>query len=229
VRDGDYARARELRDEIVEDHGDVEAGEEFAFLDALAACDWGAPDLPALLAGWRAVDVELGRSHWRRPVADRHFLRLMELFGVASILEADEASLPLLFNALQRDGQPVQARDVLRDALLAGIAAPPRELVDPECTDLLREPLEARWLACLGALRRLWAAPRLDDRELEALAAELPGSPLPEDDDSRALDFWRCLRVVLMGRSAPEPLRHAARARTKRLDPELHAQVMRLA
>ena len=52
-----------------------------------------------------------------------------------------------------------------------------------------REP----WLACLGALRRLWPVPPLTAGEVDPLLWSLSDAPPIVDP---ALAFWHCLRVA---------------------------------
>jgi hypothetical protein len=106
-------------------------------------------------------------------------------------------------------------------ALRRGEGAPRGTFDDPAFVDLLAENRGPGWLACVGALRRLWPVPSADAADLALL---LP--PGPDDDDERGRQFWACLRrTVACGRD--DPALGDARKRMKQLDADLHAQFMR--
>jgi hypothetical protein len=116
------------------------------------------------------------------------------------------------------------ARRLVGEALLAGRALEPLDFRhDEPVTDTLAEDMPPRWLACLGAVRRLWPAPPLSAAEADALVSRQPDAPAAEDP---ALAFWRCLRVTETPGCSDEAL-HEARRRMKALHPELHGAFMR--
>jgi hypothetical protein len=117
-----------------------------------------------------------------------------------------------------------EARRLVRDALLEGRALEPLDFPhDGPVADVLAEDMPSRWLACLGAVRRLWPAPPLSPAETNALAAGRTDALAACDP---ALEFWRCLRVADTP-ACPDERLHEARRRMKALHPELHAAYMR--
>lgn len=227
VQSGAFADARRLRDLHLETYGASAATAELGFLDHLAPIDL-VSDAGLALTAWEEADARLASQPLlRRRVCDGVFRCLLERHSPRALAAARPDCLGALAGFLTAqaraegaDSSPA-ARGLVRDALLAGRAVDATAIADDALADLFAEDLPPPWLACLGAVRRLWPVPPASEAELRAFQAR----GAAEGD---ALGFWECLRVAeTPGR--PEPLLHEARRRMKRLRPDLHAAYMRLA
>lgn len=125
-------------------------------------------------------------------------------------------------NALLRAGRSHEALRLVRDSLLEGGFPGLEEVAHPDIDDLAAEDLAPGWLACLGAIRRVWECESPAPEDLDLIAPEL-ASPLPEDDVEQVRAFWRALGIAALGSRIPEKLLFAARTRLKRLHADLHA------
>jgi hypothetical protein len=233
---GDFEEAGAWRERLEDQYG-PDAGAAYAFLDVLAAAPWRGA-VGELLAAWSQADERLKTSPLRQLVRRAFFTRLAAARGARAIVSAALETLPAVVDALTWDDSQPQpggpARTLLRDALLAGSVLEPADFGEPEVRDLLSEDLSPTWLACLGAIRRLWPMPPLadDDRVFEAECSAFLGEAavrLPDEPggrDAHAHLFWRCLQFA-QDRRASEALVHEARRRMKRLHPELHALHLR--
>jgi hypothetical protein len=96
---------------------------------------------------------------------------------------------------------------------------------DRALAELLAEDETPAWLACLGALRRLWPASRPAVDVVAQLSTPFREPPSAEE---AGVLFWSCLQAA-EDRDCPEPLLLEARRRMKRLSPAFHALYMRRA
>jgi hypothetical protein len=229
VRSGAFEDAHRLRDLHRETYGASAVTAGLGFLDVLAPIDF-AGDSGLAVSAWEAADDRLrDQATLRSRVRDAVFRRLLACRAAEALAAAAPSCLGafagFLIAQAKADGSDTSslARRLVCEALLAGRAPAASEVAgDAALADLLAEDLPPPWLACLGAVRRLWPVPAASETELRAFL----GQELSPDDD--ALGFWQCLRVAeTPGRA--EPLLHEARRRMKRLRPELHAAYMRLA
>lgn len=93
---------------------------------------------------------------------------------------------------------------------------------DARLGELLAEDLAPPWLACLGAVWRLWPAPPATELELGAFGEGIGREGAADE----ALGFWQCLRVAETP-GCPEELLHEARRQMKKLRADLHALYLR--
>lgn len=214
-----HRRALEERDRASRDAG------RMRLLDCLGDAAFWARPLDACVEGW--LELERGwdaEPHVRALVLEGVLRRLVGLHGPLPVIRCSPSFLVTLVNLLGRQAGAGQAsaRAVMRDALAEGLTAPPGEFDDGELRGLLAEDRAPRWLACLGALRRLWPVPPLPASETNVV---LP--PLAEDDGARGGQFWLCLRLaVSFPRHTFEGIE--ARKRMRLLDAGLHAEFMSL-
>jgi hypothetical protein len=218
---GDFAEALRLRRVHEETYGPV-GREELAFLERLASDDQTVGDR---LAIWSEIDVGLSsRPGLRLRVRRGVFSRLLSRHTPEEILAAAPDCLPSLVAVIGHGGT---ARRLVRDALLSGWTLHPRDIEGDEPLHrlLLDHDLPPRWLACHGAILRLWPTPRAPDAEIAAFAARGHGGAADYDREP-ATAFWECLRVAeTPGR--PEAVLLEARRWMKLLNGELHALYMR--
>jgi hypothetical protein len=184
-----------------------------------------------VLATWAEIDALLEpNAPLQARVRDGVFARLLDLHAPERLAEARLECLPALTHVLARSPEPSdgrrRARLLVRDALVAGVGLEPLDFRhDPPVADLLAENLAPRWLACLGAIRRLWPVPPPGGADLARFRDE--AAPCTSEDEA-ARAFWRCLSVA-DDPGGSEECRHEARRRMKRLQPDLHGQFMRRA
>jgi hypothetical protein len=229
VASGRFEEAARVRGSIEQSFG-PEAARELVAVDRLAGVAWdGPPAIP--LALWAEIDEPLaGQPSLRDRLRAGVFARLLQSHATGELLAARPDCLAALARAVRsrtgpspEDGQR-EARALVRDALLAGHTVDALDHREDEAlADLLAEDLPARWLACLGRIRRLWPSSPPRDSEWEDLLEVARGGAT---DDEPALAFSQCLRLA-ESRDCPEPVRHQARRRMKQLHPELHAAFMR--
>jgi hypothetical protein len=224
IADGRFEQALEFRDALVAREGPSKDTRELGLLDQLGAPAFWTRSLDACLDDWLRLDRAWAGAHAQHVLLrDGVFVRLLITHEPDDIVRAAPSLLAPLVNFLARvvgwDGTTPEC--LLRDTLLAGIAPPPGEFDDPAFVDLLAEDRAPQWLACLGALRRLWAVPPASGSELA-----LPLPPFPEADGERGLQFWRCLRRAVSG-SRDDLSAVEARKLMKLLDGDLHAEFMR--
>jgi hypothetical protein len=152
--------------------------------------------------------------------------RLIEHDRPAEIVRADPRMLPPLVNRLcaaTRAGDPIPdaAAALVRDALADWHRPEPHEFTHNELADLLAEEDGPAWLACLGALRHIWAVPPMAPPERTE-----PISFDTADEEERGARFWECLRIAASC-TPDHPAAADARKRMKQLHPERHAWYMR--
>jgi len=221
----EFGEAWRLKQRLEAEHGPITVPAP-RFMEQLGADFWEQSLGPRERAvAWRVIENELqGRPGLRRRLRSSYFGRLLASWPAEEIVASEPGCLPALANVLLESDRAV-ARRLVRDALLAGHAFPANEFEDPGISELLSEDLGPRWLASLGAIRRVWLLPRPTVEELERLFREMAG-PDPATDAERALAFWTALRLSGLRDQIPEKLLHEARRRLKRLDPTLHAEYM---
>lgn len=224
--EGRFEEAVRLRRLIEDDYGRTVETESLGFLDRLDSGLWQGPPGEAL-ATWVQIDARLEPNRPQQArVRDGVFARLLESHAPETLAKARPECLPALTHVLARspetsDGRR-RARLLVRDALVAGRGLEPLDFRhDPSVADLLAEDLAPGWLACVGAIRRLWPIPAPQDADLARLRDEV--APCASDD--AAQEFWRCLKVA-DDPGGSEEWRHEARRRMKRLRPDLHGQYM---
>jgi hypothetical protein len=229
---GCFERAAEIRRMLIEMEGESEDTRKLAWLDVWGAATFWERSAREVLSDWRRLDAALaGNVSVRRLVRAAAIGRLLRTTDSCTLSAAEPTCLPAIVNVLSDttrsggDGDVRRARALVRDALLAGHSLSPMEFDDEALADLLAEDLEPAWLACLGALRGLWPCPPVENAHVVAVHAtdERAGA----SDDAASL-FWSALTVAA-DRSLDESLRGEARKRMKRLNPDLHAIVMRTA
>jgi hypothetical protein len=225
IVDGRFEDALRLRDALVEREGPSSDTRQLSVLDQLGdPAFWARPveqcvdDWMELERGWMAAEGV------RDLVRNAVLFRLVSIHGATNVVRARPALLAPVVNVLGGPGTDrgaPTAEELLRDALAVGLSAPSGEFDDPRFVDLLAEDRSPEWLACIGALTRLWPVPAVSAPEVER-----PLPPLPGDDEARGRQFWHCLRLSVScprdGEAASE-----ARKRMKLLDSPLHAQFMR--
>jgi hypothetical protein len=225
---GDFEAARRLRAVALDTYGAGAAERDFAFVERLDAWLWQQPPAP-VLARWQEVDLGLaGRPALRAGVRNAVFRRLLDHHGAAALAtERPDLVGPLCAALASIDARGATlARALVRDLLLEGRELDPGGFAhDAAVSDLLGEHHRPAWLACLGALRRLWPAPPTSPAEGRTLSTE-PAAPPPPDAAAR--EFWMCLRLARTA-ELPEAVVHEARRRMKALNPEMHALYMRSA
>ena len=225
---GDFACARDVRREFEDLYGPSRESAALGFLDELAQ-ELASPLPEVAVPAWHEVALGLGRHlRLRRLVTDGVLGRLADSYAAAALLSHAADALPELAETLARrapEGE-AQARQLARDALLAGRLVDPRDFAwDEAMVDLLAEDEEPRWLASLGLVRRMWRAPQPAPADLDAVREPFV---TPESPDAAALAFWSCLLVAEHVRDDEATL-HEARRRLKRLRPAFHALYMRRA
>jgi hypothetical protein len=227
---GRFEEAERLRRLMDDNYGGSVETESLGFLDRLGGGLWKRPPGEAL-ATWAEIDALLEPSApLQARVRDGVFARLLESHAPERLAEARLDCLPALTHVLARNAETSdgrrRARLLVRDALVAGRGLEPLDFRhDPPVADLLAENLAPRWMACLGAIRRLWPVPPPGGGDVARLRDQ--AVPCASDDDA-AQEFGRCLGVADDPR-ASEECRHAARRRLKQLQPDFHGQYMRRA
>lgn len=219
----DFDEARRLRRTAVETYGGVAWDVDFEFLDLLGPELWQRPTAH-VLARWQEADARLaGRATLRAGVRDAVFRRLLDGQDPATLATARPdlvGPLCAALGSLQEDRGRTAARALVRDLLLEGREIDPGGFEhDGPVADLLSEDLPPAWLACLGALRRLWPTPPIPELELAGFAAQ---TAVSSSDAVGASEFWKCLRVARTPGTLVAVL-HEARRRMKALNPHLHA------
>jgi hypothetical protein len=224
--EGRFDDVSSLRLRIEGEYGPCAETGDLGFADRLeGALRRGSPAVA--LAAWAEVNQALaGTGALRLRVRDGLFARLLGSHPPAALVDAWPPCLPVITELLARsDGAdgPRRGRLLVRDALLAGRALEPLDFRhDPPVADLLAEDRAAPWLACLGAIRRLWPALPAEPARLASLSSE------PPPDEESARQFWRCL-LTAEDPTTAEDARHDARRAMKRLDPDMHGHYMRRA
>jgi hypothetical protein len=210
---------------LEEVYGPPSDGPPASCLESLAALSWG--DAGAALDAWSSIMGSLCPGP-RARIQAGVFTRLLEGHSPQDLVRVRPGCLPalasfLIGSARRPEGEGRrESRRLVRDALLAG-----RPLLsldfqhDEAVAETLAEDMPPRWLACLGAVRRVWPVPRLSP-------AELLEGPTGRESRDEALAFWRCLRVAETP-DCPQDLLHEARRWMKALHPGLHAILMRRA
>ena len=228
LREADFGTAIRVRRKLEEEYGELKTVPGEFPLDEFGADFWERGAAPAeQLATWNRFAVSLGRGTPRHKVVRKAFFeRLFSQHNAAEVSRSHPDMIPEIANALYSSDRTSEAREIVRDALLAGHLWRPRDFEDPELADILGEDYDERWLASLGAIRGLWPRTQLDENEIEELEQRL-SDPDPEDDSERAISFWSCLCLARAGTSVSELAVHEARKRMKRLNQELHAEFMR--
>lgn len=219
--EGDFAEAVRLRETLSSEHGPAAVPGDLSCLDLLVACTRDLSDLPSVLAAWRSASDTIATPGRRKQMTRGFYSHLVARVDPGKIARTDDGCLSDLANFLNETGRTHTARSLIRDALLRDVDVAPDSIEEPMVRDLLAETLAPRWLACLGALRGVWPAPRPEEPELHAITAAM-AQPVPGSDEDKALAFWECLRVVALKGHLPESSLHATRRRMKELHPEFH-------
>jgi len=208
-------------------YGPPAEGPPSPILESLAGACWDSPG--AALDTWTSVEAGL-RPGPRRRIRTGVFVRLLRSRAPDALARARPECLPAVAAFLDSaPGRPEgegrrEARRLVREALLEGRTLEPLDFRhDEPVAEALAEDMPPRWLACLGAVRRLWPAPPLSATEAGTLVARQPDAFAADDP---ALAFWRCLRVAETP-ACPDEALHEARRRMKALQPELHEAFMR--
>jgi hypothetical protein len=229
VEAGRFEQAAEIRRTLIEMEGQSGDARKLVWLEVWARPTFWERSAREILVDWRRLDAALaGDVSLRRMVRAAAIGRLLRTIDPRALCDADPACLPAIVNVLcetassHADGDVAAPRGLVRDALLAGRSLPPMDFDDEAIADLLAEDFEPAWLACLGAVRGLWACPAVKDADITAVRAT--GLPAAGGSDAASL-FWSALTVAA-DRSHDDSLRGEARKRMKRLNPELHAIVM---
>jgi hypothetical protein len=227
LQSADYRAALACKDKLEQTYGAGAVPPRLCYLERLGADFWDRPLSPGeRLSGWRTIARELdGSGQCFRRARHAFFRRSLTIESPEALIRCDAACVVPIAKTLYEVEDVSSGRRVVRDALLLGYDIRPFDLQDEMLSDLLSEDLAPRWLASLGAIRRLWPLPRPGAREIATFEGETPDwSSL--GDDERALSFWRCLSVARVARPANERLLQDARKRMKRLNPDLHAAYM---
>lgn len=223
---GRFEDARRHRDALVALEGPSTRIPELGTLDVVGDVGFWDRPLPVVVSQWLTLHRHLDLlPHLRRLICEGGLSRLLERHTPTELVKAAPSMLAPLTNRLcaaagSDERLPAEAAALLRDALLDGCEPAPGDFDDDRLVDLLAENRGPVWLACLGALRRLWPVPAAD------LSESAPGAADFQDDDERGREFWACLRrAVSCGRDHPAAV--AARKRMKQLDADMHALFMR--
>jgi hypothetical protein len=225
--EADYRKALEVTKELERTYGTGAVPPRLSYVNRLGADFWERPMQAAeRLSAWKTIaqELEAGTRSFAR-ARKAFFRRLLSMESPDHLIRCDPESLSLIANALYELEDVREGRRVVRDALLSGYGCRPADLADEALSDLLSEDLDPPWLACLGAIRRLWSPPRPGPEDLDGFEEEIQ-APLPLNDEERALSFWKCLRIARLGPFLTEPMLHEARKRMKKLNAELHAEFM---
>jgi hypothetical protein len=238
---GDFEKAEASRRTLIGMEGASKDTRRLGFLEHWATPAAWAREPAEILDSWLQLDTTLARNGdvpLRRMVRAAIISRLLRTTDARALASASPAYIPAIVNVLleadRRDSPEhgAQAPALVRDALVAGRALAPADFEDDRLADLLAEDLEPAWLASVGALRGLWACPPAGDDDIDTVRLVAASPPRPpggsSGDDSRAATlFWAALKVAA-DRRQDESLRADARRCLKRLDPALHAIVMRM-
>lgn len=214
----DFDAALALRARLAEEFG-AAAARPYAVLDALAGLEQSAPG--DALRAWDEVADDVDPPLLRERATRALITRLVARHGAAAVVAQAPSCLPAVVATLLAADDEPSAACLVRDALLAGRALEPLAFPAGALRELLAEDLAPRWLACLGAVRRLWPVPTPADADAALSHGDI-------DDDERARAFWECLGVARSA-AADEAQRLAARRRLRRLHPALHAQAVQRA
>ena len=227
LEQGEFEEALRVLRSLEAVYGPPADGPPSPCLESLARISWERPG--EALDTWVSIEPVL-RPGPRRRIRTGVFVRLLRSHAPDALVQARPECLPALAAFLESaPGRPEgegrrEARRLVREALLEGRTLEPLDFRhDKPVAEVLAEDMSPRWLACLGAVRRLWPAPPLPAAEADNLVARQPDAAAADDP---ALAFWRCLRVAETPACSDEVL-HEARRRMKALQPELHAAFMR--
>ena len=227
VASADYEEAARIECRLSLGWGEDAVPAALRFVRQLGAGFWERASEPAeALEAWPVIECSVapGTALWRR-ARNGFFGRLLSMHSVEAVVSAHPAALRLVVGTLIDREAVADARRLVRDALLAGNNLDMDGVEDPPLAGLLAEDLAPRWLASLGAIRRLWPLPRPAPEETGAIASGIHDA-LPPDEEARAEAFWDVLRLAELRGAIGEPLVHAARRRLKRLNEDLHALYM---
>jgi hypothetical protein len=219
LQQGDFEHAAQIRMRMEETFGPG-ASAGYAFLEHLTAGFHGER-IDGALAGWRAAAEELApHPGLERQVRRAFFRRVAGTWGGEAVAATAPAHLADVVNAMAVDpGGRRAGRRLVRDALLEGRPLLPGGFEDAAVVEILAEDRPPPWLACLGAVRRVWPA---------TAGRERGAPPAPPVGAGQARRFWYWLAVAESSGSTLEQV-YEARAHLKRLDAELHALYMRRA
>ncbi len=211
----DFDAARTLRERLAGEFG-TPAARPYAVLDTLAGLEQRTPR--DALRAWDDVADDVDPQPLRQRATRALITRLIARHGAEAVVAQAPESLPAVVATLLTVDDEPAAACLVRDALLAGRVLEPLAFPAGALRELLAEDLAPRWLACLGAVSRLWPVPMPAD-----VGAAL--NNVGDDDDERARAFWECLGVARSA-TADEAQRLAARRRMRQLHPALHAQAV---
>lgn len=227
VIDADFHAAREAYGRLRESYPMDESVSSFEFLLSVPNDLWTETRSDEeRLSVWQAVAQSLPRnSPGYLKARDGFFGRLLTVTDARELVVAYPLIAPDIANHLLRTGDWNDARECVRDVLLAGNELTPLAFEDHAVSDLLGEEGAPEWLASLGAIRRLWSR-YTTEFENAARAQTRLSADLPENDREKAIDFWFCLCISGLASRIPEGIRHSAHRRMKRLHPMLHNEFM---
>ena len=227
LRRADYEEAQRVLRKLMETYGPDEETEHLGFLHRLDVKIWEkTTDISRRLSIWRDIESQFScDSRLRRVLRNGFFERLFTWHSPQEAVRRDPEILEDLIQTLYDLGKGIEARTLVRDALLAGHPFGPLDFEDEKISELLSEDLTPQWMASLGSIRHLWPRARPSEDDLSAFKEEL-ARPDPTDETERALAFWRAFCIAQLGRSIQERILHEARKRMKKLNPGLHAEYM---
>jgi len=221
---GRFEEALEHREELIAREGPSRAMREVALLARFGVPTFWTRPPGEVLRDWLPLERDSNASAVLATLlSDGLVARLLETHEPAVLVREVPGVLGPLVNFLATANSDAgfDPAVLLRDALLAGHTPAPNDFDEPAFVDLLAENRGPGWLACVGALRRLWPVPSADGPELA-----LPLPPVPDDDEERGRQFWTCMRrTMACGRDDPGGVE--TRKRMKQLDADLHGQFMR--
>jgi hypothetical protein len=227
LRRAEYEEAQRVLRRLEETYGPDEETERLGFLHTLDVKIWEeTTDISRRLTIWRGIESRLSDSPPnRRILRNGFFERLFTKHSPQEAVRRDPEIVEDVIQTLYDLGKGVEARTLVRDALLAGHPFGPVDFEDEKISELLSEDLTPQWMASLGSMRHLWPQARPSEDDVSAFTREL-SNPDPTDETERALAFWRAFCVAQLGRSIQERILLEARKRMKKLHPGLHAEYM---
>lgn len=227
LRRADYEEAQRVLRKLEETYGSDEETERLDFLHTLDVKIWEeTTDFSRRLSIWRHIESRFSDDpFYKRILRNGFFERLFSCHSPQDVVRRDPELAKDAVQTLYDLGKGVEARTLVRDALLAGHPFGPLDFKDEKISELLSEDLTPQWMASLGSIRHLWPRARPSEEDVSAFTKEL-SNPDPTDETQRALAFWRAFHIAQLGRSIRERILLEARKRMKKLHPALHAEYM---
>lgn len=211
---GDFEAVSLVREHLQDESGPSPLTRSLERLDRFQAGIWQRP-AREILDTWTLVDSRLSGQPWlRQRVQTAVLTRVLGVSPAPQVVKERPQFLVPLCDTLHRAGGAgvASARALVRDALLEGRTFDPRDFSDAALKDLLGEDREPVWLACLGAIRRIWPAPPPSDAERLDLEDRVTRpEPLDSTNCETARVFWLCLRVADSSDPSAELVHEAAR------------------